>query len=476
MKITKIKIRNMYGISEKDLDGNSVELTGSNGTGKTSVIDAIKTALTNDPQRPVVIKQGETEGEILIETDTGLSIDRRKREGKADYKSVKEQGREVSGPESFLKSIFTPLQLNPVEFTMMTPKEQNRIILDLIEFDWDLNWIKEQFGEIPPDVNYEQNILEVLNDIQAENGYYFQARQDVNRDIRNKRAFISDIAKDIPSGYQADKWKDYDLGDKYRQLETIRNKNAEIEKAKSVKESYDNRKRGLEADRDIAISAEEKRIAGERDHLNSTIERLKAEIVSAEEAKKGLGAKLKDKTDLYESRYQEGLAKLDKEFINAEELSSKELTDTTELYGEITEAEEMKKHLNEYSRMKVMEADIEELTEEAQGLTGQIELARTLPGEILKTATIPVDGLTVENGVPLIHGLPVGNLSDGQKLELCVDVALSKPTNLQLILIDGAEKLSDANRKKLYKRCKDKGLQFIATRTTNSDELEVSYL
>ena len=78
MKITKIKIKNMYGISEKSLDGKSIELTGANGTGKTSVIDAIKTALTNDPQRPVVIKQGETEGEILIETDTNLSINRKK--------------------------------------------------------------------------------------------------------------------------------------------------------------------------------------------------------------------------------------------------------------------------------------------------------------------------------------------------------------------------------------------------------------
>ena len=476
MKITKIKIKNMYGISEKSLDGKSIELTGANGTGKTSVIDAIKTALTNDPQRPVVIKQGETEGEILIETDTNLSINRKKREGKADYKSVKEQGREVNGPESFLKTIFTPLQLNPVEFTQMTPKEQNRIILDLIEYDWDLNWIKDKFGEIPPDVNYEQNILEVLNDIQSENGYYFQARQDVNRDIRNKRAFVSDIAKDIPSGYQADKWAAFDLGEKYKELETIRRENAEIDKAKSIKDSYENRKRGLEADRDIAISAEKERIAGEKSHLDSTIERLKAEIVAAEDQKKGLGAKLQDKIDLFESKYREGLANLEKEFVGAEEYAAKDPIDTSDLYGEINQAEEMKKHLNEYKRMKVMEEEIANLTKESEGLTKKIELARNLPGTILQEATLPVDGLTVKDGIPLIHGLPVGNLSDGQKLELCVDVALSKPTNLQLILIDGAEKLSDTNRQKIYKRCKDKGLQFIATRTDNSEELTINYL
>ena len=76
----------------------------------------------------------------------------------------------------------------------------------------------------------------------------------------------------------------------------------------------------------------------------------------------------------------------------------------------------------------------------------------------------------------MINGLPVSNLSEGEKLNLCVDVALSKPNNLQIILIDGAEKLSDANRDMLYKKCKEKGLQFIATRTTNDNELEVRYL
>ena len=109
-------------------------------------------------------------------------------------------------------------------------------------------------------------------------------------------------------------------------------------------------------------------------------------------------------------------------------------------------------------------------------MTAKIELARTLPGTILETATIPVEGLTVENGMPLIKGLPVSNLSEGEKLELCVDVALSKPENLQIILLDGSEKLSDENRAKLYKKCRDRGLQFIATRTTNNNELEINYL
>ena len=182
MKTTRIKIKNLFGIAETELDGSSVEITGTNGSGKTSVIDAIRYGLTNQSERDYIIRKGASEGEILIETDTGLYIDRKKRTDKADYKSVKEGGKEVSGPESMLKQLFTPLQLDPVAFIGMNKQEQNRIILDLIEFDWDLNWIREQFGEIPEGVNYDQNILQVLHDIQADNSVYFQTRQDINRD------------------------------------------------------------------------------------------------------------------------------------------------------------------------------------------------------------------------------------------------------------------------------------------------------
>jgi exonuclease SbcC len=476
VKTTRIKIKNLFGIAETELDGSSVEITGTNGSGKTSVIDAIRYGLTNQSERDYIIRKGASEGEILIETDTGLYIDRKKRTDKADYKSVKEGGKEISGPESMLKQLFTPLQLDPVAFIGMNKQEQNRIILDLIEFDWDLNWIREQFGEIPEGVNYDQNILQVLHDIQADNSVYFQTRQDINRDLKNKRAFIEEIASDIPAEYDADRWERYDLGEAYRKLESIREENSRIERAKVFKDSYDNKLRGLEADREIQVSAEEKAIAAEREGLTSTIERLKAEIRAADEKLGGLDRKLQDKIALADSQYEAKKAKLAKDMQIADGYIAKDPVDCSQLQEEVDTAERMKKHLNEYRRMQGLEADVKRLKTESDELTRKIELARTLPGQILETATLPVEGLTVENGIPLIHGLPVSNLSEGEKLNLCVDVALSKPNNLQIILIDGAEKLSDENRNKLYQKCKDKGLQFVATRTTNDSELEVRYL
>ena len=476
MKTTKIKIKNLFGITETELDGRSVEITGANGVGKTSVIDALRYALTNKSDRNIIVRKGEKEGEIIVETDTGLIIDRKKRTEQADYKSVKENGREVMAPENFLKQLFTQLQLDPVAFTLMDEKSKNRAILDLIEFDWDLNFIRDKFGEIPSWVNYEQNILEVLNDMQSENGEWFKDRQNINRDIRNKAAFIEDIAKDIPASYQADKWEEYDIGAAYKKLEQIKEHNSRIERAKLFRSSYDSKLRKLEADKMIEISANEKSIASEREDLLSSIERMKAEIRAAEDKLSGLSAKFEDKKAVAESKFQESKAKLDADMNIADEYIDKQPIDCTELQAEISNAEAMKRHLNEYRRMKTMQAELEQLKAQSDEYTRKIEIARTLPGEILETAKIPIEGFTVQDGIPLIHGLPVANLSEGEQLSLCVDVAISKPNGLQIILIDGTEKLSSENREKLYSKCRDKGIQFIATRTTDSSEMEVHYI
>lgn len=473
MNITKIMIKNLFGISEYEADGKSVELGGENGAGKTSVIDAIRYALTNKSDRDYIVKNGATEGEILIETDSGLRIDRKKRNNMADYKSVKRNGTEVASPESFLKDIFTELQLSPVEFMNMDKKQQNRILLDLIEFDWDLQWIREKFGELPPDIDYGQNILTVLNDIQAENGPYYMNRREIDRNIRNKQAFVEDIGQTLPSGYTSDKWENADLGAKYRAIETIRKENETIEKAKALVENKNNKVRKFEADREISIAALDREVNARSNQIANDILKLNEQIKALGVEKDTLSDKKSDKLEIIEQKYKADIATYEAECREYEEYAVREPKDITELQEEATTIENMKSYVNEYKRMTVLQNEIAELQADSVTLTEKIERARNLPGEILQTATIPITNLTIKDGVPLIKGLPVSNLSDGEKLDLCIDIAIQNPKGLQIILIDGVEKLSTKLKNQLYAKCKAKGLQFISTRTDDSEELTV---
>ena len=473
MRTTKIKIRNLYGIKEYDGDGSSVELRGTNGAGKTSVIDAIRLALTNKSNRDLIVRNGETEGEILIETDNGLRINRKIRTDKADYKSVKKDGHEVGSPEAFLRDIFTPLQLNPVEFMSWDAKKQNAAILDMIEYPWDMNKIKGWFGEIPSWVNYEQNILSVLNDIQSETGEYFQNRQDINRDIRNKRAFIEEIAAAIPENYNVERWEKASTGEIYQKIERIRKENEEIQKAKILLEGRDNKVRKYEADREIRKAALNTEFGNRKTQIDKDIFRLQEQIRALETERDGLKEKLADKLAVVEQEYKANIAQYDAEVEAYTEYRGKEPQDVSSLEKGVEEMERMKSHINEYRRMQGLQQDVEILSDNSHHLTRLIEKARFLPGEILAECKIPIKGLSIKDGVPLINGLPISNLSDGEKLDLCIDVAIQKPNGLQLILIDGVEKLSKGLRDALYRKCQAKGLQFIATRTTDDDAFTV---
>ena len=476
MRITKIKIKNLFGIKETELDGTSVELSGKNGAGKTSVIDAIRYALTNKSERDYIVRNGETEGEILVETDNGLKINRKARITQADYKSVKQDGKEVGSPEAFLRDLFTTLQLNPVEFMNMDKKQQNAIILDMIQYPWSLDKIKEWFGEIPSWINYDQNILQILNDIQSEKGQYYLTRQDINRDIRNKKAFVEEIAAEIPEGYTVEQWEKANVGEIYQKIERIRKENQTIERAKYLQESRDNKVRKFEADREIAKAALDTEIGNTESRIEKDILKMQEQIKALQVEKESLAERKAGRLEVIEQTYKANVAKFDAEVAEYAEYIGKEPQDTTQLLKEAEYMEKMKSHINEYKRMLCLQDEVGTLQEESQSLTDKIEKARLLPGEILANCTIPIAGLTVENGIPLINGLPVSNLSDGEKLDLCIDVAIQKPNGLQIILIDGCEKLSSELRTQLYAKCKEKGLQFIATRTTDSDELIVTEL
>lgn len=475
MKVTKLKIKNLYGIEELNLDGKSIELVGSNGVGKSSVLDAIRLALTNNSKRKYIVKRGETEGSVYVELDNGITIDRKKRTDKSDYKSIKDgTGNEINSPETFLKDIFTPLQLEPVEFLSMSEQEQNRILLNLIKFDKDKKeFITEKFGEEINWVDYSNSILEILNEIQSKDGKYYQAREEINRNARNEQAIVNDIAKDIPENYDVEKWRNYILSEKYDELNKMKDYNDKIDRSLTYKENYDNTVNGYRGEYDSIIANINTRKNNEKSNIENTIKEYETKVLELKKDLENLDNKYRIEEMEAKGIFNSKVSKLEENIKVATEWANKPKLETESIESELKIAEEMKGHINEYDRMEEKQSHIETLVAQSKALTDKIELARNLPGQILKEVEIPVKNLTVENGIPLVNGLPVGNLSEGEKLQLCIDVTLGNENNLKLILIDGTEKLSEENRKKLYEICKEKGLTVIATRTTNDNILNI---
>ena len=241
----------------------------------------------------------------------------------------------------------------------------------------------------------------------------------------------------------------------------------------AVVENQENQKRAFDSDRQIALAALDKEVSGERNRIEKDILKLENQIKALKKDLAGLEEGKISKKEKIELEYKANVSKFETALKENKTVAKGKIKDTSTLLEEAAQTEKMKGYIGEYNRMVGYEVEVEELNIKAEAYTEKIEKARTLPGEILAQSKLPLDRLSIVDGVPLIKGLPISNLSEGEKLELCVDVANLQKNALNLLLIDGVEKLSSGNRATLYKKCKDKAVQFIATRTDDSAVLTV---
>ena len=103
-------------------------------------------------------------------------------------------------------------------------------------------------------------------------------------------------------------------------------------------------------------------------------------------------------------------------------------------------------------------------------LTAKIDKARNLPGELLKTAKMPIDGISVDaDGRVRINSVLIDGLSDGEKLELAMKVAKAQAGELKLICIDKWESLDETAQNKLLEVMTADEYQYFVTQVMNTE-------
>jgi len=147
-KILDMQIKNFKAIKAARItpDGNIIPISGKNGQGKSSVLDAITAALTGTDKRttPKPIRDGEEYAEIVLETDE-LIVTRRFTHGKPSSLVVESQdGAKYPKAQAKLNDLLGQLSLDPFAFTRLSDKEQRETLLDLIDLPFDPKQLDEQ--------------------------------------------------------------------------------------------------------------------------------------------------------------------------------------------------------------------------------------------------------------------------------------------------------------------------------------------
>ncbi len=483
MKISKLYFKNVYGITQAELEPGDVTIfKGPNECGKTSFLHSIMTIFSNKGMRTRIIKNGEKEAELQIELDDGTVIDRKKRLEASDFIKVS-NGRDVmNSPESFLKNLFSGEQFNPVrDFCEKTPREQKKVLLSLCSINYGPDDFTRDFGELPQNYEDGRHVLENLEAIQSINGFYYKTREDTNRERRANENIRDDILLTMPKDYSVEDWRLFDLSAEYGKVSTATAHNAKIAAATTEVETLTERLAGISMEFDNKIlrmkagyDLKKQNVADENVKIQQQIAELQAKIDRNIEiaAQCDIASKSDEKTllDNRDSLIEETLRKKKElqSFVDAN------ITiDVEPIKAAADEAERMKSFVRDADKVNDINEVILALKNKADELTRKIELARALPSQLLQTAIMPVSGISIQNGEILVDNLPIDNLSDGRQMEIALEIAKAKAGDLKVVLLDGFERLDPNRQSSFLLKAKESGLQFFITSVAGGDGLQI---
>lgn len=174
MKIIALTAENIKRLVAVEIrpDGNLVQITGKNGSGKTSTLDSIWWALAGAKHiQAAPIRKGANHARIRL--DMGEIIVTRtfkkEKEGGGGFTTKLEVVGNVKGsPQAMLDSLLDSLAFDPLAFARMDPADQF-----------------EALKKYVPDVNFDK--------IAAENSIDFAARTDRNRRAKEERILADKI-------------------------------------------------------------------------------------------------------------------------------------------------------------------------------------------------------------------------------------------------------------------------------------------
>jgi len=411
MQIIGLMAENVKRLSAVEItpSGAIVEITGRNGQGKTSILDAIWWALAGAKHiQTSPIRKDASEATIRLDLGTGDKLEYRvtrhfrRRDDETITTSIvveSPQGARFSSPQQVLDALLGELSFDPLAFTRLKPEQQ----FDLLK-------------RFVPDVDFDE--IE-----QAKKRDYDQ-RTEVNREAKKLRAQAAGIP--VPADTPAERIDEAAL---VEELEKAGEHNALIERRKANRE---------------AAAVELRNLRANADRLRREAEEALAKAAKIEEEAHALEAKL----------------------ATAEPLP--EPIDTSSIRARIAEAQRVNAAVAARQRRAELEAKAAELEAKSQALTDAIAAREAEKMRAIEAADMPVPGLSLGDGVVLLNGLPFDQASDAEQLRTSVAIAMAMNPTLKVIRVRDGSLLDDDAMRLLAEMAEAKGYQ-VWVETVGSD-------
>ena len=434
MKIQHLKIENILGIKHLELTpGNALtEISGDNGQGKTSILEAIKAGVQGGHDA-TLLRQGADKGEIVLVLDDGAELHKKVTADKSTLDLVKD-GKKVPRASDTIKGLTDMLSVNPVDFLTAPKKDRVKVLLEAMPINVDPAKLAKITG-IPIEAQPDVDGLALLDLVHKQ---VYDNRTLTNRAVKEKDATINQLRNAMPEAPGGVEGDEDDL-------------RAQIQAAQAAMHAehkrIDDKLAGVRQD-----SANKQQAL--KDEAQAKIDAIRAELQVALDAERAALADTEAKagrvrqraTDTCTAALQPLQAAVNAIASNREAAAKRKVTLET---------------------LEKMESELQELQADAERETQALAAIQAYKSELLDS--LPIPGLEVRDGEVFRHGIPLDRLNTAQQVEIAIEVARLRAGDLAVCCVDRFECLSPETLAAFRERAAESGLQLFVTRVDSGD-------
>lgn len=146
---------------------------------------------------------------------------------------------------------------------------------------------------------------------------------------------------------------------------------------------------------------------------------------------------------------------------------------TAELEKNLAEIEALNIKIRANSTKEAAEVEANNLQQEYDGLTEQIESVREERSKLLDSAELPLPGLSVKDGKLIYNNMPWDGMSGSDQLKVATAIVRKLNPQCGFVLMDKLEQMDLETLREFGAWLKQEGLQVIATRVSTGDECSI---
>lgn len=416
MKIAHIKISNVLGLTELEFTpGGFNEIAGPNGSGKTSVLEAIKAAL-NSGHDATLLRKGADKGEAVLVLDDGTEIKKRVTEASSTTE-VRRDGKKITRPAETIRALTDLLSVNPVDFLRAPKKDRVRVLLESMPIELDTDKLAAIAGVAVPSLP-GAHALHVIETVYKQ---VYDERTGTNRAVREKESTINQLRAAIPPVPAGADGDENELSKKLAEI--LATKDAEVERITAK------------------LDGIRKEIGEKIEDLRKQIDTLNADFADWE---RKAGAQ-REKTM---TRHRDESAPILEQLAvirNNREIGARR-AQTLDTIGSL-------------------ETELEELTGDAERQTKALAGIEQYKSDLLDA--LPIPGLEVKDGEVFRSGVLFDRLNTAQQVDIAVEIAKLRAGDLGVACVDGIELLDTGSFEAFRDRAIDSGLQLFVSKVSD---------